>query len=309
MSNIFIRQMEPPESTLADDADIFSVGRAAKLTGLSTHTLRVWERRYGRPRPQRLPSGHRRYTRAEVRWLGLAAEALALGHAASRVATSSEEELRMLLEAGAGREESDFVDLLVKLVAGYRTNEVLCRLERRWSGLEPAQFLDRVLGPLLERIGACWAEGALSIRHEHAGTSAIEGWLERLTARSQPDRPRRSILLATLPGEAHVVGLRMAALICAVRGWRGFYLGAGLAPDEIIYAARDLRVDAVGLSLSLSTAGSSRHRVLHELRDGLPTEVPLLLGGAVVRTARRAIPAVTCFPRMESFDCWLTASS
>ena len=38
-------------------------------TGIGRDTLRVWERRYGRPEPIRLPSGHRRYTAEQIRWL------------------------------------------------------------------------------------------------------------------------------------------------------------------------------------------------------------------------------------------------
>ena len=38
--------------------------------------MRIWERRYGRPEAVRLPSGHRRYTDAQVTWLRRVAEAL-----------------------------------------------------------------------------------------------------------------------------------------------------------------------------------------------------------------------------------------
>ena len=38
----------------------------ARRTGLSPATLRIWEERHGFPRPERLPSGHRRYSAEEV---------------------------------------------------------------------------------------------------------------------------------------------------------------------------------------------------------------------------------------------------
>ncbi len=41
----------------------------ARRTGLSPATLRIWEERYGFPRPERLPSGHRRYADTEVELL------------------------------------------------------------------------------------------------------------------------------------------------------------------------------------------------------------------------------------------------
>ena len=46
--------------------DYLSIGELSGLTGIGVHTLRVWEKRYGAPHSQRLPSGHRRYPKEEV---------------------------------------------------------------------------------------------------------------------------------------------------------------------------------------------------------------------------------------------------
>ncbi|MGE0169693.1 MAG: DICT sensory domain-containing protein [Nocardioides sp.] len=42
------------------------IGDLARRTGLTPELLRTWESRHGFPRPQRLESGHRRYTEADV---------------------------------------------------------------------------------------------------------------------------------------------------------------------------------------------------------------------------------------------------
>jgi DICT domain-containing protein len=43
-----------------------TIGELAELSGVAAGTLRMWESRHGFPRPQRLPSGHRRYRAADV---------------------------------------------------------------------------------------------------------------------------------------------------------------------------------------------------------------------------------------------------
>src|SRR5437868_260226 len=48
------------------EASKYAIAAVSKLTGVSCHALRVWERRYGFPVPQRSASGHRRYTRDQV---------------------------------------------------------------------------------------------------------------------------------------------------------------------------------------------------------------------------------------------------
>ncbi len=43
-----------------------SIREVARETGVSEGTLRMWETRYGFPEPERLPSGHRRYSEDDI---------------------------------------------------------------------------------------------------------------------------------------------------------------------------------------------------------------------------------------------------
>jgi MerR family transcriptional regulator, light-induced transcriptional regulator len=53
------------ESVVADKATL-SIGDVVTATGVGEATLRAWERRFGFPEPRREPSGHRRYSAADV---------------------------------------------------------------------------------------------------------------------------------------------------------------------------------------------------------------------------------------------------
>ena len=53
-------------ATPSDDT-LLTIGELSEHTGLSPQLLRTWETRFGFPAPTRLPSGHRRYTGADVR--------------------------------------------------------------------------------------------------------------------------------------------------------------------------------------------------------------------------------------------------
>jgi MerR family transcriptional regulator, light-induced transcriptional regulator len=43
-----------------------TIGQLVEQTGVAEGTLRMWERRHGFPTPERLPSGHRRYSESDV---------------------------------------------------------------------------------------------------------------------------------------------------------------------------------------------------------------------------------------------------
>ena len=53
--------MSPDQTT-----PVLTIGDLAERTGLSPATLRMWEQRHGFPEPQRLESGHRRYSEQDV---------------------------------------------------------------------------------------------------------------------------------------------------------------------------------------------------------------------------------------------------
>jgi len=56
-----------------------SIGELAARAGVAEGTLRMWERRYGFPSPQRLPSGHRRYRPEDAALVARIASARATG--------------------------------------------------------------------------------------------------------------------------------------------------------------------------------------------------------------------------------------
>ena len=72
----------------------YGIGTVAKLTGLTDHTIRVWERRYGAIVAERAPNGRRMYTPADVEKLGLLKRLTEQGLSIGQIAGDSIEELR-----------------------------------------------------------------------------------------------------------------------------------------------------------------------------------------------------------------------
>ena len=73
------------------------VGELSRRTGVGVSTLRVWERRYGLPRPDRSPSGQRRYDESHVEQVNaivrLVADGMTLPAAVKRVSAAGSEAL------------------------------------------------------------------------------------------------------------------------------------------------------------------------------------------------------------------------
>ncbi len=268
-------------------SELLSIGDICDETGLSPDVIRVWERRYGFPEPVRLPSGHRRYKAGDLHRLRLMAEAVALGHRPSVVATADDETLRALLQKDESRAWKDLVDPLfesVRRLDAAALAELLDQGQRR-DGLVP--FLRHCVSPLLDKVGMAWAEGILGIHHEHFLTEVMEDRLRKLRADQRVRISDAPILFATLPGERHRLGLLMAALTYAAKGYRTELLGVDIPVANIASAARALKAAGVAVSLSIQSSGEPTRRLLLDLQERLPKGCRLVIGGQGAARTRK----------------------
>lgn len=265
------------------DPELLSIGDIGSETGLSADVIRAWERRYGFPEPVRLPSGHRRYRRQDLRRLRLMAEAVAQGHRPSLVARTDEAGLRALLLPSV----DSAVDPLFQAVTAMDTAVLRERLAQALARMGWKPFLQERVAPLLDRVGMAWAEGSIGVHHEHLLTEVLEDLLRECRLAFHPVVGRGSVLMATLPGERHRLGLLMAALAYAASGARVELLGVDLPVASIAHGARALRVDRVAVSLSLQCCGEPTRRLLMDLQERLPEGCRLIIGGQGAARTRK----------------------
>jgi methanogenic corrinoid protein MtbC1 len=284
----------------------------SRATGIPVETLRTWEQRYGFPVPERKPSGHRVYATSVVPRLRRVAEALARGHRASDAVPASDAELSDLLSAtpataGAGTvavavaAHEPQLQALLEAVSHFDAESLRQVLLGEWARLGPTAFLDACVGPLVRAVGDAWSDGALHVRHEHFLSERLGDLLRvlRLPFDERADGP--AMVLATLPGEPHAIGLQMAALSAATAGARVFYLGAQTPPDQIAAAAADVSARAVALSVSLATSGAATRRALVQVRSRLAPRVELVVGGEGAPAAVDRVQVLASFAELAAW--------
>lgn len=267
---------------------LLSIGDLSRATGVTPDAIRSWERRYGKPRPVRRPSGHRRYTLEDLRWLRKVAHALSRGHRASTAVQADDAQLESLL-AGPAETDGEEIRELLRLVRSYDRTAIVSALREAWSKLGPYAALRQTIAPLTTAVGLAWANGDLDIRHEHFVTEVLEDFLRarRLECELAPEPP--ALLLTTLPGERHGLGLQMVALVCALEGCRGRVLATETPVGEIVRAAREAEARGVVISISASTGGVETDHVLTDLRRALPESMALIVGGSGACGPRRPV--------------------
>jgi methanogenic corrinoid protein MtbC1 len=295
-----------------------SIGALASATGIPIETLRTWESRYGYPVPERKPSGHRVYPLSSVPRLKRIAQALANGHRAGQVVGATDSALAQLLEAvqrpatagsverGAPTTEALSLEELVRLIELFDADRLTRVLLGDWARLGPLRFLESRVAPLVRAVGDAWEAGRLQVRHEHFLSERVGDVLRSLRLPFEERATGPLVILGSLPGEEHGLGLQMAALTLAFAGCRLLFLGCQVPSAQMVALARDLGAAAVGISVSLASKGGSTPAQVQRLRRALPRRVALLIGGA---GAPRATPGVTLLSDLRSLEVWAQAAA
>ncbi len=299
-----------PPDPLPPDAEgrLLSAGQLAAEVGITTGALRAWERRFGRPVPRRLPSGHRRYDEGQVRFVRRIVEGLARGRRLGSLMRASEEELEQMLEEPPAGADGLAPRRLLELAARWQGQQIEAALRDSYERLGPRAFVEQRVAPLFRGVGAAWAAGSAQVRHEHFLSGVVDDLLRALRRElPAPGEAAPVVVLATLEGEQHALGLQMAALVVAAKGLRPLLLGAGAPLDDIAAAAKESGAAGVAVGISAATAGAATDRVLGELRGRLPARVRLLVGGSQALGVRRGTRGVTYLGAqgLSAFESWL----
>jgi methanogenic corrinoid protein MtbC1 len=275
---------------------LMGIGGISKATGVPVATIRTWERRYGFPRPVRLPSGHRRYSPSLIGHIRLISRALAAGVKASTALALDIEQLRGLVDDTSSAKpvdggvlrlvESDTpaggMDIGALLNAIRSGDDHFLDLEMYQARARRTlvQFLTDWVAPLLHAIGEAWHEGTISVSDEHVASERVRAFLAAIW-RPMSDRNRGPVvLLSALPGELHDLGLHMAACLVSSAGARVTFLGANVPLDDIASKASKSNVTAVLVSVSAAANQPRTVAAATALREYLPTEMRLAVGGA-----------------------------
>lgn len=245
--------------------------------------------------------GDRAYPRDQLERLRQIKRLLDLGHRPGRIVGATDEELRRLAVAvpqsiastpeDAGHPDDEFQPELDALrshdVTGLR-RLLSQRLAR--NGLE--RMVTEALPRLNRAVGDAWSTGRLAIYEEHLYTEQLKSLLRQAIGALPPGTQPPRVLLGTVPGELHVLGLLMVEALLVLRGLQVVSLGAQTPLGELAAAARAHRADIVALSFSSAFPARQVAPVVQQLRELLPAETGLWIGGAGCRRFAGTIAGV-----------------
>ncbi|MDW8179997.1 MAG: MerR family transcriptional regulator [Anaerolineae bacterium] len=302
-----------------DQRPSYSLQVVVRETGIHPDTLRVWERRYGLPRPQRTPGGHRLYSRRDIemiRWLlARQAEGMRIAQAIAlwrSLEAAGQDPLRATVSPAPPEVGPASLQALrtawVEAVLNFNEEEA----DRIWSealSLYPVEqvCMDLAIGGVAE-IGERWYRGTATVQQEHFASALAARRLSAVIAASPPpSRPER-IVVACPPEETHTLPGLLITLILRRRGWLVMDLGANVPLLQMEEALETIQPHLIIMTAqtlyTAATLADAAERVrLHGIR--------LAFGGRIFQRqldARRYIPGRYLGDRWEEIPQQVAAT-
>lgn len=266
----------------------YPIKAVSQQTGLSTHVIRAWEKRYNAISPIRTETNRRLYSDSDIEKLSLLKELTESGYNIGNIAGYSIESLYKLVEKNFPSKDYNNVSLetdpkihlnkCLEAITQFHSKELENVVMNASVALSKPDLFEKVIIPLAYEVGDRWKSGEMRIFQEHMFSNVIKSYL--LGVIDSNNSPSGHNLVITTPqGQVHEIGALLAGSYAAIEGWNVSYLGPNLPTEEIIAAAIKLRSKVIALSIIYPPDHFELKQELRKYRELLPKDMFLIVGG------------------------------
>ena len=283
---------------------LYNIKAVVQATGISSSTLRAWERRYHMVSPQRSESGYRLYSDqdiAVIHWLktqvdnGMAIsqavswlEQIAVkagGRNAAVLPGALDDLVTPATSASPQRTRvRDFAVLQTALLNALleydeqQADEVISEAFAMYSVEEVGEH---VFVPVLVEIGERWHRGEVSITKEHYVTNYVMQRLMALMRATNSNAGAPVIWIGCAPGELHEMGALLLSLYMRRAGYQVHYLGRNLPIDDFVNEVQRKQPRMLLLSAGSREAAAGLRQLTNVLADQTTPRPLIGYGGRI----------------------------
>jgi 5-methyltetrahydrofolate--homocysteine methyltransferase len=153
------------------------------------------------------------------------------------------------------------------------------------AGHAPQKILTEALVPAMQVVGDKFRCNEVYVPEVLVAARAMKkslGLLKPLLTQTGA-KPVGTAVIGTVKGDLHDIGKNLVGMMLEGAGFEVIDLGADVAPEKFVQAAKDSKAQIVGISTLLTTTMLGMKDVLRALeRAELRTKVKVMVGGAPV---------------------------
>ena len=263
----------------------YKIGEIEILTGIKSHTIRIWEKRYNLIAPKRKDSNIRMYTEEDLLLLLNIAILNKSGYKISQICKLSPGEINKLVLSKSNEHYSgSIIEYLVvysldlnepfflKLLSDYKID----------NGFELT--FTKLIVPLLVKMGTLWQTGAITACQEHFISNLIRQFLiSEINSLKIPSGSRKSVILFLPEHEWHELSLLFYSYKLKSMGINTFYLGQSVPYHSLLDILHRLKPKFLITSWLTSVDSRNISNYFKKLKRDYPMVTVFAGGGQINR--------------------------
>ena len=190
-------------------------------------------------------------------------------------------------------EEMEFSmrERMLDLLINYDIEVLLKTFEKYSRIFGLVKFYERLLTPVMYKVGELWSNGTLDIATEHICSNAAHTLVkiitEKVSKQKQPSTEVKKILLCTPEGELHSLGCMVIESVLMSKGYSVFNIAPSVPSTSVISFANKLEPDLIIISITLTENLHAANRLINDILTTKAHHPPILLGGAGISSVKK----------------------
>lgn len=180
---------------------------------------------------------------------------------------------------------------MLQLLINYDIEALVKIFEKYSRTIGLVKFYERILTPVMYRVGELWRNGKLDIATEHICSNAAHALVkiinEKVSKQKPPSLGVKKILLCTPQGEMHSLGCMVIESVLLSKGYSVFNIAPSVPSDSVISYTNKLEPDLIIISITLTENVNAAKRLINDIQNTMAEHPPILLGGAGVSAVKK----------------------
>ena len=260
----------------------YSINDIERLTGIKSHTIRIWEKRYEVFQPERTDTNIRFYTDDTLRKIlkinilynnGLKISKIAKlsdsqinnevkGVTLKRNNVGFENQIDALVVTMIELNEDEFNDIFANLLIDHSFEDVVLK----------------VCYPLFEKVGVLWQIGTIDPAQEHFLSNLLRQKILVAIDGITLEKPKKTYLLYLRENELHELGLLFFNYLLRKQNHKVVYIGQSLPYNDLLKLKKTLKFDCIVTSFVSAFPVGEFQAYLNKLNDDFPTKEIIMSG-------------------------------
>lgn len=152
------------------------------------------------------------------------------------------------------------------------------------------KFYERLLAPVMYKVGELWEAGKLNIATEHVCSNAAHTLVkiinERVSRNPVGDRKTLKILICTPEGEYHSLGCMVIESFLRSKGYSVSNIAPSVPSDSVIAFASKYNPDLIMISMTLADNIGSANKLINKILESRISVSHILVGGIGIESIK-----------------------